>query len=572
MILPNSEGSLGIQCRMCTVSLDDQREVSFTAMSYTWGDPTARKDIDIDGHAFKTTDSVYEMILQREHGIWLWIDALCINQADFEERASQVRLMSRIYGSADRVVIWLGPASEDSELAMGFIQELNTKLPGLQSGDDLFEKASIEYWDPRWVAMGRLLERPWFSRLWVVQEVVLASKLLQFSCGSCLLLWTDLEFALVELQRVRALGHIKTDISHPGDHEQMLTRTMPAGCSLLGIVQNIKMIWAEETLDLTRALQYVAYFSQVTDGRDKIYGLYGIASGVDDPELTPDYNKAVEEVYIQTTRHLITTDNSLQLLVDAGTGYHNNILLPSWVPNYSFPHFPNRVAFDFPGNNFYEASGSTSPTIHWTTGSNDLTLSGVIVDSLVYTGTSTTTMTGAELREWVLEALHLVGLFNESRPETISEEDLWKTLIGDRTPNSNLAKGVGVYGALFEYFKYWCQNPQDFVGMTPGQDTKIKRIYLVALEFARASVRITTTRKFGISRNGHPGILPGTAAIGDKIAIILGLSTPYIVRECPKFEKDSGEQKYILVGECYLHHMMNGEGLKERVVENLIFQ
>jgi hypothetical protein len=81
---------------MCTILADDEG-LSFTVMSYTWGDPTTRNKIEINSHAFKTTDSVYEMLLQREHGIWLWIDALCINQADFDERALQVRLMGQIY-------------------------------------------------------------------------------------------------------------------------------------------------------------------------------------------------------------------------------------------------------------------------------------------------------------------------------------------------------------------------------------------------------------------------------------------------------------------------------------------
>jgi hypothetical protein len=106
---------------MCTFWLDDPQTLSFTAMSYTWGNPTANKAIEIDGHIFKTTASVYEMLLHIEHGIWLWIDALCINQADFDERATQVKLMGSIYSMANRVVIWLGPASEDSGLAIDFI-------------------------------------------------------------------------------------------------------------------------------------------------------------------------------------------------------------------------------------------------------------------------------------------------------------------------------------------------------------------------------------------------------------------------------------------------------------------
>jgi hypothetical protein len=120
-IVRQNEDSREMHCRMCTFWLDDPQTLSFTAMSYTWGNPTANKAIEIDGHIFKTTASVYEMLLHIEHGIWLWIDALCINQADFDERATQVKLMGSIYSMANRVVIWLGPASEDSGLAIDFI-------------------------------------------------------------------------------------------------------------------------------------------------------------------------------------------------------------------------------------------------------------------------------------------------------------------------------------------------------------------------------------------------------------------------------------------------------------------
>jgi hypothetical protein len=282
MVLPHSEGGGVLQCRMCMVSPDDLQGLSFTAMSYTWGDPTARKEIEIDELAFKTTDSVYEMLLQRGHGIWLWIDALCINQANFDERASQIRLMGRIYSKADRVVIWSGPASEDSGLAIDFIRELMAKLPGIQSNVELYNGTSIDTSDPRWAAIVRLLERPWFSRLWVIQEAVLASRSIQFSCGSRILPWKDFEFLLLGLRRVQGLSLITLDPSAPSGYSTMMTGEMPAGWNFCCIVQNLEITLSGMRLDLEQALQCVVGFSQATDRRDRIYGLYGIALGMDD--------------------------------------------------------------------------------------------------------------------------------------------------------------------------------------------------------------------------------------------------------------------------------------------------
>jgi hypothetical protein len=174
----------------------------------------------------------------------------------------------------------------------------------------------------------------------------------------------------------------------------------------------------------------------------------------------------------------------------------------------------------------------------------------------------------------MLEAFHLAGLYNATTSKVISDEDLWRTMIGNRTESSTPAEAV--YGSLFESFKYWCQNSEYFREMAKqplyDPDTEIGKLYRNAELFQYATVDIITSRKFGITQSGHPRILPYTAAIGDKVVIILGLSTPFIIRECPSVEKDGGEQKYVLVGECYLHNMVDGEGLKGRVVENLIFQ
>lgn len=448
---------------------------------------------------------------------------------------------------------------------------MKAKLPSIQPNDNLCQRTLTEPFHPKWAALSRLCERPWFSRLWVIQEVVLASKLPQFLCGSRVVPWADFQFVLSHLERVRGLPLLSPDPLPPDNDFEMHTRRLSEGWRLLVIVNNLKLFLSEKDLDMQRALQYVTATSKATDPRDKIYGLYGIAQGVNDSELTPDYNKSIEDVYIQTTRHLISKSKSLELLVDAGVDYKNNIQLPSWVPNYSIPPQTGRIAFVYPGENIFKASGLSSPIIHWTAGSNDLTLSGAIIDNVEYLGTSSTNMTGTELRVWMLEAFSLVRLYNEKGPGAISNEDLWRTMIGNRS--RNLSPVDAAYSTVFESFKHWVQSPEDFMGMEKHHpDTYIGRAYRKVRGCASASAEITTKRKFGISRDGRPGILPSSTAVGDQVAIILGLSTPFILRKCAKIGGNTREQKYVLVGECYLHSLMNGEGLQGKEVEKLIFQ
>jgi hypothetical protein len=198
---------------------------------------------------------------------------------------------------------------------------------------------------------------------------------------------------------------------------------------------------------------------------------------------------------------------------------------------------------------------------------NELSLQGVIVDVMEYLGTSSINMTGMEVRDWMLKAFHLFKQYNETKPNAISTEALWKTMIG----NGVRAPLIEVnYGPLFEAFKHWCTKPADFVGMARGNE--IARVYRNAYEYACATSYLITDRKFGITQDGHPAIIPPRSITGDKIAVILELSTPFVVRECPMVENDDVEQKYFLIGECYVHDLMNGEGIQGRAVTQLIFQ
>lgn len=92
----------------------------------------------------------------------LWIDALCINQADHEERNHQVQMMSQIYNNATQVCIWLGEDNDDSATAISFIREIMK----LENFDSISEKKENAH---KWRSLLLLMQRPWFSRRWVVQ-------------------------------------------------------------------------------------------------------------------------------------------------------------------------------------------------------------------------------------------------------------------------------------------------------------------------------------------------------------------------------------------------------------------
>lgn len=97
------------------------------------------------------------------------MDALCINQADMEERGRQVRFMAEVYSKANRVVVWLGESEARDHGAFQAMLEAGEKSSPLAS-DKL-------------QAVRALLNRPWFRRIWVLQEVA-AARNLRIMCGS----------------------------------------------------------------------------------------------------------------------------------------------------------------------------------------------------------------------------------------------------------------------------------------------------------------------------------------------------------------------------------------------------
>ncbi|KAM6510948.1 hypothetical protein FSOLCH5_011396 [Fusarium solani] len=102
-------------------------ETSYSALSYVWGDVSDTVEISVNGSSLKIGRNLHAGLEQlRENGIhdWLWIDSICIQQSDLDEKSYQVGLMRAIFSNADRVYSWLGPGSNGSDAAMDFISHI----------------------------------------------------------------------------------------------------------------------------------------------------------------------------------------------------------------------------------------------------------------------------------------------------------------------------------------------------------------------------------------------------------------------------------------------------------------
>jgi hypothetical protein len=104
-------------------------------------------------------------------GTWWWIDSICINQADEEERNQQVKLMRRLYSDCSACVIWLGQAAGHDDDAVDFIQDID-RLGKRNVSDEIRKKYRQEEYQLSWSPLLTFLSRRWWTRVWTLQEFI----------------------------------------------------------------------------------------------------------------------------------------------------------------------------------------------------------------------------------------------------------------------------------------------------------------------------------------------------------------------------------------------------------------
>lgn len=165
----------------------------YEAVSYAWGRATDEEAIYVEtssGRAMlplrRNLANALRCLRRLTQPRRLWVDALCMNLNDWDERSSQVTLMADIFSQASNVCVWLGEEGDGSQLALDF---LSKRVNDLNAFQDITSKA---HYKEQWRSLAALMTREWFSRLWVVQEIAPA-KAATIHCGNSWTDWADFE-------------------------------------------------------------------------------------------------------------------------------------------------------------------------------------------------------------------------------------------------------------------------------------------------------------------------------------------------------------------------------------------
>ncbi|KAE8441364.1 hypothetical protein EG329_005467 [Mollisiaceae sp. DMI_Dod_QoI] len=556
----------------------------YSALSYTWGTWDDAQEIHVNGHSIRVTKNLHAFLQTMESSIWLWIDALCINQEDGDERNLQVKRMKAIYEQAFSVIAWLGPESEDSKLAIDFFRHVglnnsascttpNQALAFLRSS--WFDDQTAEL-----IAAQRLTQREYWMRLWIVQEIALGRHMIVVLCGKDRLNWAILSTAVELLIYDNSL----------------IYRRYESACKAMGVEFELLVgyhrLWqlsrfkssyekGKTRLHLAEVLALIRKSNQ-TDARDKVYGAINLLDPSVAAHIVPDYKLPIRQNYVNFVIAYLNATKKLDIIRQARHNWETESwpAWPSWLPDLRLPAVDAEFDIDIPYNASVDTEVDTSMKGSY------ISAKGFRVDTVDGVG-SNNTWTARMKNLDVADMKQMEQPTHSNNPYTDEEdqrEALWRTLFANRDMYGSLVpeeyKSVlyipvvpdGDLAFLqdsvhFPHFSDSRAHGQDFLmGGRPYKDYFLDRdpthVFppVEALEhmFQRAS-SVMAYRRLMVTSRGYFGLVSYTVQKGDIVVILFGCSVPMILRPC--------EEGYRLVGEAYIHGMMEGlEWLKDEEV------
>lgn len=578
-LLPGKQNST-ISCTLEHTKLNSHAHTQFEALSYCWGNASDVRTIEVSGQPFQVTANLHRALerLRSSTKVFprvMWIDAICINQSDRQERSWQVGMMKEIYSRATQVIVWLGDSglSSDEIANMQDIFDVtNDEVPNGDEDPPAHITAPLDretLWKELPQAYGQaasaLFKNEWFNRVWVLQEIFNAKKALVFYEERALS-WTSVLQADQGVRRSQSSIHdFQTMMSTLFSDVFALTlsnrhdspKTFSYKCKTPG-ADVLDIIIAGLELD-------------ATDPRDKLFALLSFAASSSDPALRPDYTKPVGDVFRDFTRWWIFSRKSLRILsavhCSVGRTWQKLSPLPpgtfesersSWSMWYDGKSIWGQATLGLSPATVYRASGNTVPdeALLSQTGcsSKGILLRGFtvdVLDSIVpfpYYSALRPDSPYAALRrpyETLFDPIGQVAMFHTGSPSRIHGIGTYPD-----TPETGVA---GVFDHL--------QTHEGFAQITGG-----------AIKCHPQCLFVTI--------NGRRGLCPHPAREGDLVAVLNGGNVPYLLRVCEDDNvynsrsalEDAHRQAVHFVGECYLQGYMNGEAMEDAKTGTEIFE
>ncbi|KAM7204863.1 Heterokaryon incompatibility protein (HET) domain containing protein [Rhypophila sp. PSN 637] len=527
--LPDQDETAPLEIALHHFDLDKDAP-PYDVLLYNWGNP---------GDGQTVLSDALKAIRSRKSGLrYIWVDSICINQENTDEKNSQFQLMSRITKTAETGILWMGADDEHTpavfelmERLIGARKPLTVPTPRLApkllslSVVDKYRRALPRLPLEQWQWLDDFFDRPanLFSRYFILP-------------------WGALCDGLEAYAHLSDANNIRS----------------PVVCTMLDLYTLRAETDAGMTVSWGRLLEVVRPLSAI-DPRNKVFasvawleeGICGIAES--QAPMPRDYTADTLATYRNTAKFLITQSPNEPFLSALSMKEDDVVTNPaeatlSWVPDWREPHTVYRLNSDA---NLFSASGCTSPSYVISSRTMKLHLRGCIIDEVAAVGPympprrphDKFNLRGAnniifgESYEWAESRAQISG---KERNELILHWNETIQAVGRHIP-SYLAVEIEDSPGLLELAKRWL----DYLEIEGEEETEnLRQFYANCLP--------AHGRRFGITRRGEFCLLPKNTVIGGSICIPYGSKVPFVFRK---------EMDYKNIGECYIHGAMMGEAM-----------
>jgi len=517
-----------------------------------WGDSEELSDGDL-GSAFLEEEP--QALLRDPPGMLFWVDQVCIDQRNSEERGHQVGLMSKVYSWAWRTLVWLGQAevagaSDQTQqqcrfdIAYSYLLDSRYRhgfdMGPVRTLDDRLDKRTVEN-------LMELLSSTWFTRIWVVQEFALSHHVSLFY-GSFRIrrgIIDCLSDLFQKLSRTYTLGRMPTRL-----------QSSLRNCNAMIALRH----WRHPDLYGVLFAQSLCSEFNCTDPRNRVYALFGFLDERGELPFQPDYNSTLAETYRMLATSCLKQGLVVSLLAFAGlqepadnSESHDGI--PSWCPTH-------RTTKSTPKSMRIQMRlASSVPRVQHHAGSNELWICGrvdgetVANAGLVVDGSQYAT-SGLNIIDWVL-GLSISSKSHANETDTEYALNIMARLMSFDSRSSHLSVSLEAFKDWHNFVNAHQPSLGSFSYVSRRQPTHQSETGTMDAASGLDRYKIDCCddlfrdgihgQRLCCTTGGRLGVFPRLSQVGDVIAVISGLSLPLVLRPVA-----DGAGKYMLVGAAFV--------------------
>jgi len=564
-------------------------DLQYEALSYTWAteDGDSRQSSQITCQNGKTLlvtkncELALRYLRKTDLSRFLWVDAICINQEDNRERGHQVERMRDIYANATEVLIWLGESSRElvgpvrpncvpleekcdrsesssvvsqvdssdmpsaavsvSDVFLESLSRMMAEVRQMQrkgqnptlsslyrdSESQLYEGMTKGKMTSYCVGFWDIVHRRWWSRVWVVQEVVVARSATLLCSKKCTPFQDFFDWHRLLEQDDSPKSQIISRYFGIADYHLMTQ----------------SYVW-RDPINLIELVLFAVRQLHASDPRDKIFGILGLSARFGSLLPSPDYDASTTSIFTNVAKTILLDSKSLAILCDA-TALAPALGHPSWAPDWSQPSIMN-----YYGWGLFKAARMSESIFTLSQDDRQLHLKGRICDEIgevQFADSTAYCLRGPSVDRipGFLKSLEVASSLSTYPTGEPVDEALWQALCWDMK-NNGQSRSVS---SRTDEFREWLRiltsktDLEIFFGAMPREDNTF--LY-----------DINSTTPLCVTAKGFLAAVPYTTEAGDRIAIFSGGDVPFVLRP-------NEDSTYRLVGACYVHGIMDGEAFPD---------